>query len=284
MQTYADYINDYFKRERKNLNRHYPGLTIHRLLAEIPVNDLADYYIPHASHPLHQFLIKLSEGVPLEYISHRAYFFKSSFYVNPHVLIPRSETEILVELAIREIQTKFKGKAIEVADICTGSGIIGLSVLREGGAEISMTMSDLSLDALEVAKKNYFCMQFLFSKNHAINFIQGDRFLNISSEFDLILSNPPYIKKQADRHSVHSQVLTYEPSMALFIDDHEYENWFSNFFQEIKNHLKPDGMAIIEGHEDHLESLKLIAQDIGFKKIDLIKDYTIRNRFIKLVK
>jgi release factor glutamine methyltransferase len=284
LQTYAEFLKSYFTAERSKLFKNYPGLTLHRLTSESPIKNLDDLYLPAESHPFKHFIDKINHGIPLEYISGHAYFFRSNFVVNENVLIPRNETEILVELAIQEIQRSFKNRPCRVLDICTGSGAIGLSVLREGGADFDLTLSDLSSLALDIAKKNYFEMQYLFSPKHKIQFIESDRFAKIVGQFDFILSNPPYIKETSDRNLVHDQVVKFEPALALFITDNEYEKWFSNFLQDTSNHLVDGGVAIIEGHEIHLEDIKNIATQIGFNKIDIIKDYNQCNRFLRLVK
>jgi release factor glutamine methyltransferase len=282
--TYAEFLKRYFDSERKILSQNYPGLTLHRLTSEAPVDNLDDVYLPSRSHPLSLFIEKIKAGIPLEYISGLAYFYKTIFSVNEKVLIPRSETEILVEMAVQEIQCNFKNKSCKVLDICTGSGAIGLSLLREGGASFDLTLSDISEDALEVARKNYFRMQFLFSATDKIEFIKSDRFLNITGTFDLILSNPPYIKEINDKNEVHSQVLKYEPRIALFINDDEYDKWFKEFLTGIYKHLVNGGLALMEGHENHLEDLKEMAIEIGFKKAEIVQDYSQRNRFLRLIK
>jgi release factor glutamine methyltransferase len=284
VQTYAEFLKNFFERERKNLLENYPGLTLHRLSKESPIADLDDVYFPSRSNVFTQFIAKIKNGIPLEYISGSAYFYRSYFTVDETVLIPRNETEILVELATQKIQCDFKNIKCKVLDICTGSGAIGLSLLREGGAILSMTLSDLSDEALDIAKTNYFQMQFLFSPQHEVKFVKSDRFKNISEKFDIILSNPPYIKAEADKDFVHKQVTKFEPSMALFIKDSDYDKWFHEFFCEIFSHLETGGFAIIEGHENHLEELKSRALEIGFNKIDIIKDYNQCNRFLRLVK
>lgn len=284
MKSFADYLKSFFESERKSLSDNYPGINLRRLEREVSISHLNDLYCSYQSHPFNQFISKLKKGIPLEYISHQAYFYKSNFYVNEDVLIPRSETEILVELALKEIQINFKNKNCRILDVCTGSGAIGLSLLRDSGSELEVVFSDLSEKALNIARKNYFLMQYLFSSNHKIEFIESDRLKNISGEFDLIVTNPPYIMKEKDRSTVHSQVLLHEPEMALFLQDDEYEKWFIDFFTEINAHLKPEGIALVEGHENHLEKLQKIAINLKFKTIEIIKDYTLRDRFIRLQK
>ena len=83
---------------------------------------------------------------------------------------------------------------------------------------------------------------------------------------------------------MHQQVQKYEPELALYLNDDDYDQWFEEFFTEIFRHLKSDGLSLIEGHEDHLENLKNLALKIGFSKAEVIQDYTQRNRFLRLKK
>jgi len=120
IQSLEDYLQSFFNEEKKSLLSHYPGLTLHRLRSDIKLYALLNNvdseelfdapYLPYRSNPITLFFEKLKEGVPLEYITGRAYFYRSSFKVTPDVLIPRSETEILVELATQEIQKIMVGK------------------------------------------------------------------------------------------------------------------------------------------------------------------------------
>lgn len=289
-----DFLQAFFKKEKKTLSENYPGLTLHRLR-----NDLSLYtehlgvaakemfdqaYIPYITNPITVFFSKLKEGIPLEYITGHSYFYRSLFRVSPDVLIPRSETEILVELAAQEIQKNYKDKKCSVADVGTGSGAIALSLMLDSHAALEVFAIDISEEALLIAKENYFNMAYSFSSKHKIQFVKGDRLKNIDETFDLILSNPPYIKKKADQETVHFQVNHFEPQLALYLDDELYEEWFNDFFSSIHEKLSNDGISIIEGHENHLESLGQMAERLAFSKVEIIKDYTGRNRFLRLKK
>lgn len=289
-----DYLQSFFNEEKKSLLSNYPGLTLHRLRSDIKLHaflngidshELFEFpYFPHRSNPLTIFFEKLHVGMPLEYITGYAYFYRSHFKVSPDVLIPRSETEILVEMASQEIQKNYRNKKCRVLDIGTGSGVIALSLMMEDAALLNVVATDLSPKALEMARENYFNLSFTISAKHKIEFIKSDRLLSVDGEFDIILSNPPYIKRHSDLDSVHHQVLSYEPMMALFLDDDGYDRWFEEFFISIFQKLGPSGISLIEGHEDHLEALSTIALKIGFTMVNVIKDYTNRNRFLRLKK
>lgn len=294
IQRIGDYLQSFFNEEKKSLLSHYPGLTLHRLRSDIKLHALLNgvdseeffdlAYLPHHSNPITLFFKKLKVGVPLEYITGHAYFYRSLFRVTPDVLIPRSETEILVELATQEIQKNYHAKKCRVADVGTGSGNIALSLMMEDTVPLEVVASDISEQALLLARENCFNLRFAISAKHNIQFIKSDRLLDVEGNFDIILSNPPYIKRRSDQDSVHHQVLSHEPAMALFLDDDIYDIWFESFFESIHQKLTSDGTSLIEGHELHLEGLRDIAYRVGFAKVDIIKDYTGRNRFIRLKK
>ncbi len=294
LQILGDYLNTFFQEEKKALLAQYPGLNLHRLRQDIKLHaflngidseELFEFpYLPHRRHPFTIFFSKLREGIPLEYITGYSYFFRSHFRVTQDVLIPRSETEILVELALQEIQKNYKNKKCRVADIGTGSGVIGLTLLMESLSPIELIASDLSEKALNLAHENYFNLSYAIAPMHKVQFVLSDRLNNIDGEFDLILSNPPYIKKVKDRLGVHQQVIKYEPPMALFLEDDFYDNWFEDFFQNIYLQLAPNGMSLLEGHEDHLGMLETMALKVGFRKTEVINDFTGRKRFLRLRK
>lgn len=288
------YLRGFYDSEKKSLLSNYPGLTLHRLRQDIKLHaflngvdseELFEFpYLPHRTHPLTVFFDKLKVGTPLEYITGYAYFYRSMFKVTSDALIPRSETEILVELATQEIQRRFKNKLCRVADIGTGSGAIALSLLMEESVTLDMVASDISDKALKLARENYFNQSYAIPAHHKITFVKSDRLKSIEGEFDLILSNPPYIKKEADFKDVHHQVAIFEPHIALFLEDATYDQWFDEFFTSIYEKLAPQGVSLIEGHEKHLESQAELARKIGFSEALVIKDYTQRNRFLKLKK
>jgi release factor glutamine methyltransferase len=189
-----------------------------------------------------------------------------------------------VDLAAGEIQKNYRNKKCRLIDIGTGSGSIALTLMMEDAALLEVVASDISEKALRVAKENFFNLRYTISDKHKIAFLQSDRLQNVEGDFDIILSNPPYIKRQSDIDTVHHQVLTFEPSMALFLDDTIYDLWFEDFFTSIHKKLNDKGMSLIEGHESHLEDLGALALKVGFRTAEIIKDYTGRNRFIRLRK
>jgi release factor glutamine methyltransferase len=293
LKSLDNYLRDFFNRDKKELARFYPGITLHRLKQDLAViaeklgldEDFdQDAYLESPTNPFTIFFEQLKKGVPLEYITGVAFFYRSSFKVTPDVLIPRSETEILVELAAQELQNNYRNKECRVIDIGTGSGAIIISLLCEETPIIKAIASDISEKALNVAKINFFNQRYLIPNKHSLDFVKSDRLNEVEGRFDMILSNPPYIKKTVDFNQVHHQVSRFEPHLALFLEDTVYEQWFKDFFISIYEKLADSGVSLIEGHEDHLEQLAQLAHAVGFKQVAVIKDYTNRNRFLKLNK
>lgn len=305
--SHGNALDSFFEKEKKHLQHFYPGLTLRRLRQEFKLiaaihgidngtNEDEIFERPYLSatnNPLTIFFEKLTLGIPLEYITGYRFFYKTLFRVTPDVLIPRSETEILVEKALGEIEKlKVLNRPLRVLDIGTGSGAIALSILIDSKVPVHMVATDISKRALEVARVNFSSLKFRIGREHTMTFLEGDRFLALKNDhkteaqerFDMILSNPPYIKRTQDLPTVHHQVLTYEPHLALFLNDEEYEAWFTIFFKGLNEFLNEGGVAFVEGHEDHLANLKDLASKMNFKEISLIKDYTDRIRFLKINK
>lgn len=267
-------LQDYFSQNKSRLEENYPGITLRRLKQEFEIFE-------GQSGSLDSFFEKLSEGIPLAYITGLAPFYKHDFCVTPHVLIPRSETEILVEMSVKELKNKKNiSKPLVVVDVGTGSGCLILSLLADCAFPIRAFGIDLSYDALKVANSNKERLEGFFHPQSELKFLPGDRLSDFSLKADLIMSNPPYIKRREDMPKVHPQVLRYEPELALFLDDISYADWFTLFFEQVSACLEEGGFFIMEGHEDHLVSLLPYATNAGLLAASVHKDYTGRNRFL----
>lgn len=243
----------FFEEHQKILENHYPGITEKILQDKLRNFDLD--------------LIKedLLSGRPLEYITNSKYFFNRDFYVDERVLIPRNETETLVEKALEVIREKDS-----ILDICCGSGNIGLAILEE--KKVDLILADLSEEALSVTQKNL--------KGNKAQLIQSDLYQNIKGHFDVIVSNPPYIST-ISKGGVHDQVDQFEPHLALYINEDQYDDWFEGFFQKTYSHLKTGGYFFMEGHEDKLYYQQQQLVDLGFKNVEILKDLTRRDRFLR---
>jgi release factor glutamine methyltransferase len=277
---------EFFEKEKNLLNSNYPGLNWHRFQQEI--GDLlfrSHYHLnlqSESSLVLKDFFSNLKEGIPFEYLSNRSYFYKNEFFVNEDVLIPRSETESLVELACSYLKGR-EGKN-KILDLGTGSGCIALSIAMDCNRPLDIVVSDISEKALEVATINYFRHQFLLPRESTFEAIHSDRFLNIDVGFDLIATNPPYIKEELDRSLVHDQVDQFEPHLALYLKAEKYNQWFLNLFRSSYKALKYDGLFLMEGHENHLSDLAPLAKQSGFGHVKILPDLQGSDRFLQGIK
>ena len=217
-----------------------------------------------------QILVKRKNHVPYSYIVGHQEFMKLDFVVNENVLIPRADTEVLVEETISICQ-EFKKEPISILDMCTGSGCIAISLAKYvNGAKV--TASDISDNALEVAKTN------AINNNVYVDFIKSDLFEDIHDTFDIIVSNPPYIKKEVI-DTLEKEVKDNEPLIALDggEDGLDFYRIISN---KAKEYLKANGYLIFEiGYDQEKEVIELLDKD-GYNNIKCIKDYSGNSRVI----
>ncbi len=209
-------------------------------------------------------------GTPLSVLMGFSEFYHHKFYVNKDVLVPRPETEHMVDILVRE----FKGKVERVLDVGTGSAVIILSLLRFGVGKIGVGV-DISPEALKVARINCHRLRL----KHKLTLIQSDRLTKVEGHFDLIVSNPPYIKASSHRNLVHDSVDKHEPHQALYLPDDYYALWFEDFFQEVRSHLR--GTFMMEGHELELDDQAKMLGRLGFQDIQVIMDLTGTKRYLK---
>jgi release factor glutamine methyltransferase len=212
----------------------------------------------------------LLSGYPLAYLMGFSEFYYLRFFIDQNVLIPRPETEFMVDLIRQEANKPFT----KILDVGVGSGVILLSLIRHGVAKQGVGV-DLSLDALNVAQINARRLRV----DAKVELIKSDRLSSVKGKFDLIVSNPPYIKSSSHRSLVHQSVDHHEPSIALYLEDDIYEKWFEDFFTSIRDHL--NGVFWMEGHELELEGQKKQLTDLGFSQVSVINDLTGRPRFLK---
>ena len=214
-------------------------------------------------------------GVPFSYLLEMSEFYEYQFYVTPDVLIPRSETEQLVDLIIREN----KNSVDRILDVGIGSGVIILSLLAKGVAKSGMGV-DISVKALDVATINARRLRLL----PEVEFRISDRLSNVQGQFDIIVSNPPYIRASAHFELVHQQVRTHEPHLALFLEDSAYETWFKTFFTQVYEHLSLGGKFYMEGHELEVQEQSQMLSLCGFKNVRVLNDLHGAPRFLSAEK
>lgn len=218
----------------------------------------------------------LAKGRPLQYILGETYFYKYTFLVNEHVLIPRPETEELVEL----IYNENKDRSIDIIDFGTGSGCIPISLKRLiPNADIQAC--DISIEALQLARTNaerngveldFFEMDILNANTNAFK------------TYDIIVSNPPYIK-EIEAGQLHKNVIDHEPHLALFVKGNDDTIFYKRIIDLCVVHLKPSGKLYFELNPLTAMDVKAYAdsKDI-FLAIDLIKDISGNVRFLKAIK
>lgn len=203
--------------------------------------------------------------VPLQYITGEQEFMGLSFAVNPHVLIPRQDTEILVEEAQKRIHA-----GMDALDLCTGSGCIIVSLSKY--APIHAAASDISAQALKTAKEN--------AKRHGVtvDFIESDLFEGITSRYDIIVSNPPYIPTEEIK-TLMPEVREFEPCLAL--DGKEDGLFFyRKIIREANSHLKPDGFLLLEIGCGQGKDVACLMEAEGYKEITIRKDLSGLDRIV----
>ncbi|HXH32448.1 MAG TPA: HemK/PrmC family methyltransferase [Bacteriovoracaceae bacterium] len=210
-------------------------------------------------------------GTPFVYLLGQSEFYGRRFFITSDVLIPRPETEQLVELIAKESK-KFQ----TMVDVGTGSGAILLTLLDLGIAQQGLGI-DCSKEALEVACNNSRRLRL----EDRCELLLGDRLKGVGGRFDLIVSNPPYIKATTHKHLVHSKVDEFEPRMALYLEDSTYQAWFEEFFGQVLLRLSENGLFMMEGHEHELTSQAAGLKELGFKNVQVLKDFAGRDRFLK---
>lgn len=249
----------------------------------------SDFYIDQESLNLMQIATKqLEQEIPIQYIIGKTEFFGLPFNINKEVLIPRPETEELVEQVIKEVSLiktyntasneATNEKQITILDIGTGSGCIAISLKKQlPGSKISAI--DVSDKALRVAKKN----AALNKVN--INFIHLDilKTNNLDKLYDVIVSNPPYVR-ELEKKEMKNNVLNNEPHLALFVDNKNPLLFYNKIAELAKKFLTKNGQLHLEINQ-YLgkETIKLLAEK-GFKNIQLKKDIFGNDRIITAFK
>ncbi len=246
---------------------------------------------------------RLMTEEPISYILGSREFMGLEFSVNKSVLIPRQDTELLVEEALNEIKNSGRGNktvvstapcdmaaseygkresaggGYRVLDLCTGSGCIAVSILKLSeslGISVKADASDISEKALSTAVEN------ADKNNVCVNFIKSDMFENIDGKYDMIVSNPPYIPE--DQYlGLSKRVHDYEPKLAL-CGGADGMDFYRIIASEAGHHLKQGGRLLLEIGFDQGETVPSLLEKNGFEQIEVKKDYNGLDRVVKAMR
>lgn len=218
------------------------------------------------------FVEKLKKNVPVQYVLGETEFYGLTLYVNESVLIPRPETEELVEWIKYEQRY---ASSLRLLDIGTGSGCIALGLKKElFFAEVDAF--DISRDALSVATKNADYNRLPINLMQ-VNILEANDF---PVRWDVIVSNPPYIPEK-EKINMEENVLLYEPGIALFVPNEKPLLFYEKIARFALNHLNDRGKLYFEIHFDAGEAIVDLLQKLGFKNIELRKDIAGNDRMVK---
>lgn len=211
---------------------------------------------------------------PLAYIFGEWEFYGLPFKVNQHTLIPRPETEELVQLIVNEN----KSEKLHILDIGTGSGCIAIA-LKKQQPENTITAFDVSEEALIIAKQNALLNEV------EVNFKQVNilKPLAIVEQFDVIVSNPPYIPLK-DKEIMKKNVLDFEPHLALFVENDNALLFYKAIAQFALTNLTPNGKLYVEIHEELGQEVKSLFEKTGFDAVKIINDMNNKNRIVSCIK
>ncbi len=217
---------------------------------------------------IRKLIVRRCKNEPLQYVLGETEFYGYRFFVNSAVLIPRPETEYLVEKIIKE------NPSLEsVLDIGTGSGAIAVSLKKEL-PNCNVTASDISEKALEIAKKN------AAENQVTIEFIQSDLFENIEDKYSVIVSNPPYIPLR-EYKDIDSEVKDFEPQSALLAEA-DGLHYYQKILEQAKEYLHENGIVYFEIGHDQAERIKKIAENNGFFDVETLKDLNEFDRMMRI--
>jgi release factor glutamine methyltransferase len=223
--------------------------------------------------------VELKKGTPIQYILKEAYFYDLMFNVSNAVLIPRPETEELVDLIIKS-QITNNSNPITILDIGTGSGCIPIS-LKKHLPQAKVFGIDISEQALEVAKSN------ALKNNVEVEFIKQDilsEIINLTSNFSFIVSNPPYVLN-SEAQQMDARVLEHEPHLALFVEDNDPIIFYKRIIDLCDKHLEEKGWLFFELNPMYAIDVKNYANDSkNFNFTEILNDMSGKQRFLKAQK
>jgi len=228
---------------------------------------------------------ELKTEKPIQYITGEAWFYGLQFEVNEDTLIPRPETEELVEWIISSQQFNKSTSQLKILEIGTGSGCIPIS-LKKNIPNAEVFAIDISEKALEVAKKNAaensVEVNFILKNILEVDILNQPITYNLKpiTSFDIIVSNPPYVRN-LEKDEISKNVLDYEPHLALFVEDNDALLFYRKIAQLAKESLTENGQLFFEINQYLGKETVLLLEQLGFQNIELKKDFKGNDRMIK---
>lgn len=220
-------------------------------------------------------LNQLKKEIPIQYLLGKTSFYGLEFEVNSNVLIPRPETEELVEWIIQSQNLKAESQKIKILDIGTGSGCIAIS-LAKNLPNAQVFAIDVSEKALATAQKNAKINEvnvtFLLK-----NILESE---DLEQQFDIIVSNPPYVR-ELEKQEIKKNVLDNEPHLALFVDDNDALIFYRKIAELAQKNLSPNGQLFFEINQYLGKEMIDLLEKMGFKNIELRKDIYGNDRMIR---
>lgn len=261
--------NEYAKYERKVLLEEVLGCNYLYMLM-----NGEEEVLPEKEEQYLRLLEKRCERYPLQYLLGYANFMDYTFFVDEDVLIPRNDTEILVECAneiLSVMEEQEPSGTLQVLDLCCGSGCIGIS-LKLYHENVCLTLSDYSDKALEVAKKN------LDKYNLDAELVCGDLFQKVTTKSDMIVCNPPYIESKVI-DTLMPEVREYEPMLALDGGEDGLD-YYRRIIEDAPEYLKDTGWLIFEIGYNQGEAVSTLMKETGFLDVKVKKDYAELDRIV----
>ena len=277
-------IGDFNSKFRSDLSELYTVEEVSSLfriaLQELLFFDITEFYLKpdyilneRELDKINKFTNELKKGKPVQYIIGETRFYNYKFYVNDSVLIPRIETEGLVDWVLRENKELKK----TVIDFCSGSGCIAIT-LKIKRTKWEIFALEISKKAIDIAKRN--------SSRHSvdINYINADIFsFDNYDQVDIIISNPPYVV-ESQKKNMKENVLNFEPKKSIFVSDENPLIFFKRIFDISKLKLKAGGLLYFEINPKFKSLLISLSKKYNFSNYELKKDIFKRNRYIKFQK
>lgn len=214
-----------------------------------------------------------NQKIPPQYVTNKEYIYGNEFFVNNNVLIPRQDTETLIEIAINIVKCK---EYKTMLDLCTGSGIIGISVATNTDIQ-DVILSDVSTDALKIAKRNIE-LNNVQDRCHVLESNMFEKLYKMNNKYDIIVSNPPYLTKSEMKEI--SEFVSKEPSLALY-GGKDGLDYYRKIFDEAKKFLNNKGTIAVEiGYTQAKDVIEIITNHKEYTDIQVIPDINNKDRVV----